>query len=162
VLLPGNLIPQPGAGDASAAASDLQDASVVPRQRARGDRFHQPLRHQAFGKFALRVFIAVHRPALAGVELAFKGFSIAVARTFAAGPVVVEPQAGADRQGASQDGGRLLGYHQEKLKLPYQVRRLFQQTLALTQRLTHQADLKVLEITQPSMDDARGTTGSPG
>ncbi len=44
----------------------------------------------------------------------------------------------------------------------YQVGSLFQQTSPLEQRLAHQSDLRMLQVTQTAVDDACSTTGCAG
>jgi hypothetical protein len=42
------------------------------------------------------------------------------------------------------------------------MRRLGQQSFALAQRLPHQADLSVLQVTQPAVNDSGGAAGGAG
>src|SRR5258708_3804604 len=72
----------------------------------------------------------------------------------------VEPQPCADGQRAAQERAWSFRHREKKLKRAHQVRRLVQQALALAQRLAHHSDLAMLQVAQPSVNDARGAAGS--
>src|SRR5205807_8961760 len=59
-------------------------------------------------------------------------------------------------------GMRFLGQRQQKLQRSHQMRRLHQQALTFTQRLTHQPDLSMFQITQAAVNNARGPAGGAG
>src|SRR5262249_2634819 len=77
-------------------------------------------------------------------------------------PAVIKPESGTYGQRASPQGVRFPRHQEKKLQRAHQVRRLFQQALALKQGLPYHADLSVLQVTQSAMNDARGAAGSPG
>jgi hypothetical protein len=52
-----------------------------------------------------------------------------------------------------------LAHSQHELKRPYQVWAFAQQPLALPQRLTNQPEFAMLQISQPAVDNPRGTAG---
>src|SRR5258708_39123701 len=72
----------------------------------------------------------------------------------------VEPQPCADVKRAAQERAWSFRHREKKLKRAHQVRRLVQQALPLAQRLAHHSDLAMLQVAQPSVNDARGAAGS--
>ena len=136
--------------------------SVIARHRASFGRLHQPFRDQALGKFALRIFVAEHRPAPAGVEQALQLLLVRAARSRlqpAATQPAIQPQPGADGQCAAP---AVLIECQQKMYGMHQVRALPQQAPAFEQRLAYQSDLGMFQVAQASMNDARGPTGGAG
>src|SRR5436309_10063018 len=75
---------------------------------------------------------------------------------------MVEPQSRADGKGTAPQRMRFFWQRQQKLQRSHQMRRLHQQALALTQRLTHQPDLSMFQVTQAAVNNSRGPAGRAG
>src|SRR5690349_6512531 len=119
-------------------------------------RFQQPLRYQALRELALSVVVAKYAPcpspAIPIQQPLQRGHIIWVAVSLESAPEArVQPQPKAHFHRAASAWRQ----RQQELQRPYEMRTFRLQSLSLAQRLAHQPDLAVFQVTQAAVNDAR-------
>ena len=162
LIFSGHSVAEQNAACASVCNIDRNDFGVVANHGAGVDGFGQPLGDEAFGEFALRVFVAEQRPALAGIERALDSLQLHFAELrgrLAAGHFPIEPEAGSNFHGAAS---AVLIQQENEVKRMHEVRTLAEKAFALAQRFADEIDFAMLEVAQTAVDDAGGTAGDAG
>src|SRR5215469_2299061 len=99
---------------------------------------------------------------MAGVQLTFKRSRASRGNSGRSGPAMIQPKPGADGHGTAHKWPRLMAEGEQEFHGPNQVGILTKQALALPQRLTHQANFSVFQVSQPAVNDAGGAAGGAG